>query len=47
MHLRWTVATYVLKNVEHEIEHDVDSAWSLHTLDVPEFYNSFKEYLAI
>ena len=27
MQLLWTVATYLLKNVEHEIEHDIDSAY--------------------
>ena len=25
MQLLWTVVTYLLKNVKHEIEHDIDS----------------------
>ena len=29
MHLHWTVVTYLLKNVEHGIEHDVDSAYGV------------------
>ena len=27
MQLLWTVVTYLLKNVEHGIEHDIDSAY--------------------
>ena len=27
MQLLWTVVTYLLKNVKHGIEHDVDSAY--------------------
>ena len=26
MELIWTVVTYSLKNIEHTVEHDVDSA---------------------
>ena len=27
MQLLWTVVTYLLKNVKHGIEHDIDSAY--------------------
>ena len=37
------------RNIEHVIEHDIDSAikWSLYTFDIHEIYSRFDEYLAI
>ena len=51
MQLLWSVVTYLSKkNVKHGIEHDVlDSPYGvcMHTLDIPEIYGRFIEYLAI
>ena len=40
-----TVVTYLLKSVEHMIEHDIDS--TLHVLDISELYSRLNEYLPI
>ena len=41
------IVTYLLRNVKYGIEHDIYSGWSFHALDIPEFYSTFDEYLAI
>ena len=40
---------FITKNVEHGIEHDIDSAyrWNLHSLDIPKLYIRFEKHLAI
>lgn len=46
MQFLWTVVTCLLKNVEHEIEHVLDSAneWSFHTLSISNFNASLGIY---
>ena len=41
----WRVVTYLLKNVEHGIEHDIliELMLSLHILDIHEIYSRFSE----
>ena len=43
MQLHWTVVTYLLKNIEHGIKHDIDSTYGNIRLYVPEIYSRFDE----
>ena len=47
MQLHWTVVTYLLKNIEHGIKHDIDSTYGNIRLYVPEIYSRFDEQLSI
>ena len=43
MQLHWTVVTYLLKNIEHGIKHDIHSTYGNIRLYVPEIYSRFDE----
>ena len=47
MQLLWTVITYLLKSVKHGIEYDINMIVLIETLDIPQIYSRFDEYLAI
>ena len=47
--LLWTFVTYLSKDVEHGIEHDIDGTYEvcIHQTFIPELNSRFDEYLAI